>query len=75
LFINLDKVRPFPTYTFSDKIRIRGFASVSIHMYIVFIAMLSVAVAANGNGLDDEIRHQIDLLEGRIIVKPYIIII
>jgi IS5 family transposase len=39
-----------------DRIRVRGFASVSIHVYIVFIAMLSVAVAANGNGLEERMR-------------------
>jgi len=39
-----------------DRIRVRGFDSVSIHVHIVFIAMLSVAIAANGNGLDDKIR-------------------
>jgi hypothetical protein len=30
-----------------DKISVRGFNSVSIHVYIVFITMLSVAVAAD----------------------------
>jgi len=39
-----------------DRIRVRGFNSVSIHVNIVFIAMLSVAVAADGNGLDEKIR-------------------
>lgn len=39
-----------------DRIRVRGFTSVSIHVNIVFIAMLSVAVAADGNGLDEKIR-------------------
>jgi len=33
-----------------ERVRVRGFNSVSIHMHMVFIAMLSVAVAADGNG-------------------------
>jgi len=39
-----------------ERIRVRGFKSVSIHVHIVFIAMLSVAVAADGNGLDEKVR-------------------
>jgi len=38
------------------KVRVRGFTSVSIHIHLVFIAMLSVAIAADGNDMDDRIR-------------------
>jgi len=34
----------------------RGIKSVSIHVYLCFIAMLAVAIAANGNGLENYIR-------------------
>jgi hypothetical protein len=36
-------------------------------VYIVFIAMLSVAVAADNNELDEKKMHQNDLLEKRVI--------
>ena len=46
----------------------------SIHVHIVFIAMLSVAVAADCNGLDEKIRciRTNYLLEVRVILNSSI---